>query len=167
MSLFKGKEGFNEAVTTKVYYSGQNGAIVNADAYRQAVSIAYGHYIISCPTWNFAKRLYASDQTSSVYQWYYTAKEGNYAKWMCKSWEKACHTNDLFPAFGVPFRFPEKFTNRERDVSNEVIDFLKHFVYTGYVTTIGLHFNFNASSKQETRPKSEGMGTVLCGTGTR
>ena len=147
VSLFKGKEGFNEAVTTKVYYSGQNGAIVNADAYRQAVSIAYGHYIISCPTWNFAKRLYASDQTSSVYQWYYTAKEGNYAKWMCKSWEKACHTNDLFPAFGVPFRFPEKFTNRERDVSNEVIDFLKHFVYTGYVTTIGLHFNFNASSK--------------------
>lgn len=50
---------------------------------------------------------------------------------MCSAEVGACHTDDLFPLFGVPFRYPSLFHNRERDISNEVINFVSEFIRSG------------------------------------
>lgn len=114
-----------------LYYSGLNGRTEASDEHRKRTGIAFGDLFIGCPTLDFAQAIFAgSPETARVYQMYYKAKLGN-LKMACNEWAGACHCDDLYPVFGVPFRHPENYTNRERDISAEVIDYLSAFIRNG------------------------------------
>lgn len=116
---------------TRLYFNGINGHFDNSDLYQKQLGIAYGDAYLSCPTLEFAKTLFrSSPDTIKVYQWFYTAKLGN-DKQLCGRWQGTCHVDDVYPVFGVPFRHRKMHHNREREISSEVIRFIRAFVLTG------------------------------------
>ena len=118
-------------IVDKVYFAGLNENIDNSDENRKRVGIGYGDRIINCPTINFGRAVFKfSSDTAKVYQMHYKAKMGN-LKWLTTKWGGAGHTDDLYPVFGMPFRYPEKYLNREREISNEMINILASFIRTG------------------------------------
>lgn len=115
----------------KIYFNGINGNYDHANVYRKQVGIAYGDLFLNCPVIKFARSVFSNSADSvRVYQWYYTAKMGN-LKMLCSEWSGTCHVDDLYPAFGVPFQSPQQYLSRERDISREVIGFIKSFIYNG------------------------------------
>ena len=116
-----GKREVDEKLLVDYYFSGLNQNYHSQDTFRRRVGIAMGDAILGCPTIEFAKQIYNHSKTATAFQWFYKAKLGDPVKLACHApYAGTCHTDDLFPAFGIPFRFPEKHTNRERDISNEV-----------------------------------------------
>ncbi|KAH7645586.1 acetylcholinesterase-like protein [Dermatophagoides farinae] len=115
----------------KTYFGRFNEFYDDTDLFKKQVGIAFGDLIIACPTLNFAKQLYKSDpSTINVYQWFYKAKLGR-VKDLCSKWGGTCHTDELYPMFGKPFEQRQYFHNREREISAEIIDFIKSFIRTG------------------------------------
>ena len=115
----------------KYYFSGLNSNLDDQNLYRKRTTIALGDVILGCPTLEFAKHVFKNaPNTAKVYQWYYKAKLGN-NKLICSKWAGTCHCDDLYPVFGIPFRQPDQYLDRERDISNEVINFIKSFIRTG------------------------------------
>ena len=114
----------------KLYYTGlsdRNGF----DLLRKTIGIATGDYFLTCPTLLFAKEIYRkSNFRSNVYEYYFNSKfEDNF---FCSHWMGVCHTNDIFPMFGIPFLQPQDYNDREREISEQMIEFLTDFVKTGY-----------------------------------
>ena len=137
---------------SRIYFNGLNANLDSADLFRKQVSIAYGDVFFSCPTLEFAKAVFrSSPDTVKVYQWYYKAKLGK-QKLMCGRWTGACHLNEIYPVFGLPFRNRKMYHNREREISQEVISFIKAFLKNGsvIVKTITAHVQTHVLFKQET-----------------
>src|SRR5699024_11009909 len=110
----------NETIS-RIYFNGLNGNFDPADLFRRQGSIAYGDVLTTCPTLEFAKALYrSSPETIKVFQFYYTANLGN---------DKGVDV--VNPIFGMPFRDRKMYHNREREISIEIINFLRAFVLTG------------------------------------
>lgn len=102
-----------------------------ANLLRKTVGVAYGDLILACPTLYFAKQAFkASPETVQVYQWHYTAKHGH-EKLLCGAWMGACHLDEVYPIFGMAFRYREEFTTRERENSLNMMQVLGEFVKTG------------------------------------
>ena len=114
----------------KLYYSGlsdRNGF----DLLRRTIGIAVGDYYLTCPTVLFAKEVFKnSGFKSDVYQYYFNSKYQD--NFFCSHWMGVCHTNDIFPMFGIPFLDPDHYNEREREISEQMIKFLTDFVKTGY-----------------------------------
>ena len=121
---------------SKLYFDKLNPDNEDSDLYRKQVGIALGDMLLGCPTLQFAKQVFAhSPKTVKAYQWHFSAKLGR-SKILEGKWAETCHTNDIYPVFGGPFRNPKWYTNRERDISREVIQFIASFIRTGYVLAI-------------------------------
>ncbi|OTF83887.1 hypothetical protein BLA29_003089 [Euroglyphus maynei] len=115
----------------KFYFGKFNEFYDDDDLFKKQAGIALGDLILGCPTLNFVKQLYKSDSsTMNVYHWFYRAKLGQ-VKELCSKWGGTCHTNELYPVFGKPFEQRQNFHNREREISREIIDFIKSFIRTG------------------------------------
>ncbi|XP_017489614.1 PREDICTED: cholinesterase 1-like, partial [Rhagoletis zephyria] len=117
----------------KTYFSGFSaGNASQADEWRKRVGVAFGDLAIGCPTLNFAREVFkgAASTTAKVYQWYFNSKLGA-EKFICHPWAGACHCNELYGVFGMPFRYPEQYLEREREISGEVIGFIGAFIRTG------------------------------------
>ena len=114
----------------EVYFSNGVTTGESADALRKRVGIAYGHAYFICPTIEFAEALYRSAPgTVQVYQWYYTAKMGSPK--FCPTWAGACHSEDMYPMFGMALQKPNDYLPREREISEEVISAVKAFIRDG------------------------------------
>ena len=117
---------------SRIYFNGLNGNFDNSDLFRKQVGIAYGDVLYFCPTLEFAKTLFrSSPETIKINQWHYTANLGKLGndKLMCGRWQGTCHTD--MTVFGVPFRDRKLYHNREREISFEVINFIRSFVRNG------------------------------------
>lgn len=124
---------YPKEIIRKVYFEKLHADHEDADVYRRQVGVAFGDFLLGCPTMRFAREVYANaPKTATVYQWYYTAKLGG-LKALEMKWSDAAHTDDIFTVFGGPFRTPRWFTDRERDISREVMQFLAAFIRTGSV----------------------------------
>lgn len=122
---------FDKNLISSVYYTGINEKFDDDDLLRRQTGIAYGDVYLGCPTLNFAKKIFkSSPDTVSVYQWHYKAKLGN-VKEICSRWGGSCHTNDLYPFFGIAFRNPVNYHNRERELAREVMNVVHSFLRTG------------------------------------
>ena len=125
---------YPKEVIRKLYFDKLHGHNEDSDVYRRAVAVAFGDFLLGCPTLRFAREVFANaPTTATVYQWYLTAKLGGEKVLDMKWQDGAAHTDDIFPIFGGPFRTPRYFTDRERDISREVITFLGAFIRTGSV----------------------------------
>ncbi|KAH9410291.1 hypothetical protein TYRP_010049 [Tyrophagus putrescentiae] len=118
--ITSGRQSISQAALNKLYFSGLNADLDISNDLRKRVGIAYEVFRNS-PT------------TATVYQWYYTAKLGN-LKFLCNQWAGACHCDELYPAFGMAFRYPDKSTSREKEISTEIMTFIKSFLYHGKPT---------------------------------
>lgn len=115
----------------KLYFDKFNAHHDHPNLFRQQVGIALGDYVLGCATIDFAKQVYKnSGGKARVYQWYFTSKLGR-KKFLNSDWGVTGHTDDIYPVFGNPLKNPEWYDPRERDISREVIDFIKSFVRNG------------------------------------
>lgn len=117
---------------TRLYLNGLNGNTDKADLFQKIVGTAYNDNYLTCPTLEFTKALFrSSPENIKVYQWLYSANLGNGNR-PCGRWaEGRCQVDDVYPVFGVPFRHRKQYHNREREISSEVIRFIRAFVLTG------------------------------------
>ena len=68
-SFFKHEQKFNAEAALKIYYSGRNEQIEDSDVNRRIISVAYGDYLLGCPTLDFGKAVFKADQETKVFQW--------------------------------------------------------------------------------------------------
>jgi len=100
----------------------------NFDAIRRSLGVAFGDFILTCPTIQFGKLLFNGDSNNSrVYQYLWSAKYH-------KTWHGADHGSEVEYFFGSPFRetntTDESFANKRR-VSLKLIEILSHFTRNG------------------------------------
>ncbi|CAG2175065.1 unnamed protein product, partial [Oppiella nova] len=113
----------------KLYFTGLS-AKSGQDVVRRSIGYAFGDYLITCPTVSFAKSLYKTDPKSNVYQYYFNSKISDWNP-LCGPWMGVCHTNDVDHVFGMPFLDTKRFVDRERDISQQMIDIFATFARNG------------------------------------
>ncbi|CAG2179157.1 unnamed protein product [Oppiella nova] len=124
------KEPIDGEMVSKVYFTGLSDETPQ-DILRQTIGVAIGDYLLSCPGIQFAKTLYENDVNDSrVYQYYYNFKLGR-PRLLCSEWSGSCHYDDVPSVFGVPFYQSDRFLDREREVSEQMIDIFATFAKTG------------------------------------
>ncbi|CAG2109778.1 unnamed protein product [Medioppia subpectinata] len=116
---------------SRMYFTGLS-THTPKDLLIQEIGIAFGDYLMTCPTIQFAKNAFSSDKTGTkVYQYYYNSKLGT-PRYLCFSkWMGVCHASDVIPAFGVPFIQPKNYLDRERDISSQMMDSFLNLAKTG------------------------------------
>jgi acetylcholinesterase len=132
-SVLTSKIPINGEDVAKLYFTGLSDNN-DFDLLRRTIGIAIGDYLLGCPTIQFAKTLFKNDRKNSkVYQYYYNSKLGDPQKLICSKWMGACHCDDIWPVFGIPFSKFDSHLDRERDISAQMIDVFSHFSKTGFV----------------------------------
>lgn len=126
------KQPVPREVIEKVYFSGLDSELDDENAFRRRITAAYGDLYVTCPLLELTKSLLRHSETGQVraYQWLYRAKLGK-EKLLCAKWAGTCHSDDVYPAFGLPFANLSLYTNRERDISREVMAIIGTFSRTG------------------------------------
>ncbi|CAG2115242.1 unnamed protein product, partial [Medioppia subpectinata] len=130
-SGLKVSKPLNGEDVSRMYFTGLS-THTHKDLLIREIGIAFGDYVITCPTIQFAKNAFLSDKTGTkVFQYYYNSKLGK-PKLICLGkWMGVCHGNDLIPAFGLPFLQPNEYLDRERDISSQMMDSFITFAKTG------------------------------------
>ncbi|XP_054165471.1 acetylcholinesterase-like [Oppia nitens] len=99
------------------------------------IGIAYGDYLMTCPTIRFGRTLSAANKPTTgvaVYQYYYNSRLGNEPKEeVCTKWMGVCHGLDLWPVFGIPFLNKDKYADREREISGQMMQIFTNFAKFG------------------------------------
>lgn len=116
---------------SKLYYNGLSSNDLNATLL-ETIGIATGDYFLACPTKLFGKVVYKnSNFQANVYEYRYNTKMQNSD--FCSYWMGVCHSLDLDPIFGTPFVYPysNDFSDREREISTQMMQFLTDFAKTG------------------------------------
>ena len=122
-------QAINTDDVIKFYFNGLSEAN-GANVYRRQISLAIGDLNIGCPTIQFGKGIHKGDSKASVYQYYYTSKLGE-PKLFCAEWAGSCHFDDIYPVFGQPFLDYDRYVEREREISRQMIDTFATFATTG------------------------------------
>ena len=130
-STLVSKKPIDGESVSKLYFSGLSDSN-SPDLLRRTIGIAVGDFLLGCPALQFARTLFESDKNSKVFQYYFTSKLGE-PKLLCSEWMGACHVDDIFPAFGVPFYQRSNFVDKERDISQQMIKIFTDFAKTGSV----------------------------------
>ncbi|CAG2174660.1 unnamed protein product [Oppiella nova] len=113
----------------KLYFAGLSERN-SEDLLRQTIGKAVGDYYITCPTLEFAKQVFRrSEFKVKVYQYLFNSKFQDIL--ICGHWMGVCHGNDLFPMFGIPLVFADKFNEREKEISRQMIEILTDFAKKG------------------------------------
>jgi len=118
----------------KLYFTGLSNNS-DYDLLRRTIGIAIGDFAVLCPTIQFAKTLFYNDRNSNVYQYYFNSKLGEDIP-LCGKWMGVCHGSDNFPVFGIPFREYNRHSDREREISQQMIQIFSHFAKTGLVSIV-------------------------------
>ncbi|XP_023236322.1 cholinesterase-like isoform X2 [Centruroides sculpturatus] len=79
-----------------------------------------------CPIRAAAEKLWQYDNTVYFYNWNYSHITAGY-----KEWEGAPRFEDVFFVFGMPFMYPEFFTEEEKYFSYQIIQLWTSFAKTG------------------------------------
>ncbi len=121
---------------SKMYFTGLSDNDRN-ETLLKTIAIATGDYFLACPTKLFAKTVYSkSNCQANVYEYKFNTKLQNSG--FCSYWMGVCHSLDLDPMFGVPFTSPYSnyYSDREREISAQMMQFLTDFAKTGFITQI-------------------------------
>lgn len=95
-------------------------------AVRNAFIEAIGDYLQICPTTYYGETY--SRFNNSVYYYHFTHRPSN-SYW--PEWLGTAHFDEVEFIFGVPLRFPEKFTAEEVNFSKQMMDIWLTFAKTG------------------------------------
>ncbi|XP_054166211.1 cholinesterase 1-like [Oppia nitens] len=91
-------------LVAKLYYTGLSNKTAD-DLLIRTIGLAFGDYVMTCPTTRFGKQLAKNNNTGvNVYQYYYNTKIVDPSKtgdkWLaslCTKWMGACHSTDILP----------------------------------------------------------------------
>lgn len=106
----------------------------------RTIGTALGDFHISCPTSLFADYLFKNDNSSSIYQYFWTYKGygrtssfwKTFEQVWCGPWMGSCHSFELYSLFGLPFQQRLAFNDMDRLVSTKIIRIVANFVHNGY-----------------------------------
>ena len=129
--IFNERFGIDGEEVAKVYFTGISDNN-SGDQLRHTMGIAIGDFFLACPTISFAKLIYSNDPESTIFQYLYNSKEGDPNKLFCSHWMGVCHYNDIYPVFGVPFYDSDRYVDKERQVSDKMIDIFASFAKSGH-----------------------------------
>lgn len=114
------------------YFRGLDPKGNDQDEYRKRIGMAMGDLWLACPTLTFSKEVFKqSNGQAKVYQWHYTAKSEN-VDFLGPRWGGVAHCDELFPLFGMPHRYSKEYSDKDRLVSSNIMNFVGQFVKTGY-----------------------------------
>ena len=116
----------------KLYFTGLSDSD-RSEILLKTLGIATGDYFLACPTKLFAKTVFSkSNYHANVFEYYFNAKLQNNG--FCSYWMGVCHAHDVDPMFGIPFVDPyaNDYTDRAREISSQMMQFLTDFAKTGY-----------------------------------
>lgn len=131
---YTGVSDFNPVLANLLYLGTVNENHVSMDLFRKQVRIGFGDLTTTCPTLLFARDIFRSNPDSiRVYQVHYTFKPTFYRSNFCAPWDGVCHTTEIPYVFGKVFNSKDKYLIRQRDIANEMINFLSSFTRTGQV----------------------------------
>ncbi|KAH6939495.1 hypothetical protein HPB50_018580 [Hyalomma asiaticum] len=85
-----------------------------------------GDFVIFCPTKFYAEAFAKMNNPVYFYMFDYRYKDGFWPPWM-----GATHYEDLQFTFGMPFRFPERYSNADREQSKACMQVIGSYVNTG------------------------------------
>lgn len=115
------------------YFRGLDPKGNDQDEYRKRIGMAIGDLWLACPTLTFSKEVFKQSKgQAKVFQWLYTARSEN-VDFLGPRWGGVAHCDDLFPLFGMPYRHPEEYSDKDRQLSSNIMNFIGQFVKTGYV----------------------------------
>jgi acetylcholinesterase len=116
----------NGKEVSKLYFTGLSNS-TDPDLLRRTVGIGLGDYFIGCPTLEFAKQVFKnSDFKTNIYQYHYNSKIVGKGSQFPKWWGPS-HAEDYPATFGLPLKRPEDFSDRDRNISLQMIDFITSF----------------------------------------
>ncbi|XP_067124812.1 cholinesterase-like [Centruroides vittatus] len=87
---------------------------------------ALGDGLFVCPTVALAEKLWQYDNTVYFYNFNYSHITGGY-----KKWEGVPHFEEIYFVFGMPFMYPEEYTDEEKYFSYQIIRLWTSFAKTG------------------------------------
>ncbi|CAG2167098.1 unnamed protein product [Oppiella nova] len=120
----------NGEEVAKLYFTGLSDKTPQ-DALRLTIGIAFGDWVNTCANIGFAKGIYKKDPKSNVYQYYFNSKISDWSPF-CGPWMGVCHGNDVDHVFGIPFLDTKRFVDREREISQQMMDIFTTFARTGF-----------------------------------
>ncbi|XP_023236335.1 acetylcholinesterase-like [Centruroides sculpturatus] len=88
---------------------------------------AIGDGLFICSIVALAEKLWQYDNTVYFYNFNYSHVTGGY-----KKWEGVPHFEEIFFVFGMPFMYPEEYTDEEKYFSYQIIRLWTSFAKTGY-----------------------------------
>ncbi|XP_064472745.1 acetylcholinesterase-like [Ornithodoros turicata] len=130
------------AFMTRHFYPGLPEALQNAttsdfdanvqqgEGILQSLINAVGDLFITCPTVFFAEAYARQNYTVYYYVFDHRSVESRLPPWM-----GATHFTELQYTFGMPFRFPERYTDLDREQSMLMMKLFTHFINTGKPTS--------------------------------
>ncbi|KAL3201186.1 hypothetical protein MRX96_043046 [Rhipicephalus microplus] len=98
----------------------------------RALMDTLGDFLIFCPTKFYAEAFAKMNHPVYFYVFDYPYKRGLWPPWM-----GATHFGDLQFTFGMPFRFPERYSDADRDQSKACMEVIGSYVNTGRPTVPG------------------------------
>lgn len=98
----------------------------------KALTDILGDYLVVCPT-----RFYAEAFAKTNRPVYFYMHDYRYEHDFWPSWMGATHFADLQFTFGMPFRFPERYSNADREHSKTCMQVIGSYVNTGNPTLPG------------------------------
>lgn len=116
---------------TPLHHEGQK---KNSTAIKVAVRDLMGDYVSVCPAIYFAMRYAELTPSANVYFYQFTLKPKKPFSKICKksSWIGSnCHNDELIWLYGLPFRFPDKYSDSDRLLSIQTMKTWTHFSQTG------------------------------------
>ena len=121
---------YNGEEVAKLYFTGLSDRN-NEHLLRRTIGKSIGDFFIGCPTISFAKQIYSKNPESNIFQYYYNFKEGDPNKLFCSHWMGVCHFNEIYSVFGVSYYDSDRYVDKERQVSDKMIDIFASFAKSG------------------------------------
>lgn len=110
----------------------------NVNVIKNKVGHVFGDSGLVCPTYFMAKDmlLWSGDHKVYFYKLTYRSK-GSVISFLCnQEWTGVCHADDLAFVFGMPYIYPDSFTQLDFQFSTLVMNLWTNFAKTGLVNII-------------------------------
>ncbi|XP_064474869.1 acetylcholinesterase-like [Ornithodoros turicata] len=101
----------------------------NTDEIHEALADSVGDLMFNCPTRFFAEAYAKLNYPVYFYLFDHRSEKSSWPPWMGTT-----HFDELQYAFGMPFRFPERYTDLDREQSMLLMTLFTQFVRTGRPT---------------------------------
>lgn len=114
----------DKQIETMIETFGINGD--NPSDIRQQLTAIIGDFLFKCPVLKFADSL-SEWSNVTLYMYYFTESSGHLPKWVGSS-----HFEEVQFVFGLPYRYPHKYSTKQKEFTKRLIKTWTHFARNGY-----------------------------------